>query len=152
MYALVQNGIATKYPYAADDLRRDNPQVSFPMVMSTEMLAKNGVVEVVEQPQPAYNIATQRVETENLPILINGTWTLQKKIVEKTPEQVSSDSTRKSSEVRSKRNLLLSDSDWTQLADSPVNKDVWATYRQALRDVTLQAGFPWDIAWPVKPE
>jgi len=52
---------------------------------------------------------------------------------------------------RSKRNQLLNNSDWTQVADAPVDKAVWATYRQALRDVTAQSGFPWTITWPDAP-
>ena len=53
--------------------------------------------------------------------------------------------------VRDQRNDKLKDCDWTQLADSPVNKATWATYRQALRDLTKQSGFPWTIDWPVAP-
>ena len=54
-------------------------------------------------------------------------------------------------EARSERNRLLSETDWTQVADAPVNKAAWATYRQALRDIPQQAGFPTSINWPVKP-
>ena len=53
--------------------------------------------------------------------------------------------------VRTSRNQLLKDCDWTQLADSTANKEAWATYRQALRDVTEQEGFPWTITWPDAP-
>jgi len=53
--------------------------------------------------------------------------------------------------VREDRNKRLSESDWTQVLDAPVDQTAWAAYRQALRDVTAQAGFPWDIEWPVKP-
>jgi hypothetical protein len=53
--------------------------------------------------------------------------------------------------VRSSRTVMLKDSDWTQIADSTADKAAWATYRQALRDVTAQAGFPWTIDWPVAP-
>ena len=53
--------------------------------------------------------------------------------------------------VREDRNKRLTDSDWTQLSDSPAETLAWATYRQALRDISAQAGFPWDIAWPEKP-
>ena len=53
--------------------------------------------------------------------------------------------------VREQRNQKLKDTDWTQVADSPVDKAAWATYRQALRDVPSQAGFPWDVQWPVEP-
>jgi len=53
--------------------------------------------------------------------------------------------------VRATRGEKLADSDWTQVADAPVDKAVWATYRQALRDVTAQSGFPWTITWPESP-
>ena len=53
--------------------------------------------------------------------------------------------------VRRTRNDKLKDCDWTQLADSTADKEAWATHRQALRDVTAQAGFPWAIEWPVAP-
>jgi hypothetical protein len=55
-------------------------------------------------------------------------------------------------EVVSRRNQLLQDSDWTQLPDVPLpTKPAWATYRQALRDITLQSGFPFTINWPEAP-
>jgi hypothetical protein len=50
--------------------------------------------------------------------------------------------------IRTQRNQMLKDTDWTQVADSPVDKAVWATYRQALRDITTQAD-PFNIVWPV---
>lgn len=55
------------------------------------------------------------------------------------------------SEARAQRNALLSASDWTQVADAPVDQAAWATYRQALRDITVQVGFPETINWPVAP-
>jgi len=53
--------------------------------------------------------------------------------------------------VRQQRGEKLKDSDWTQVADAPVDQAAWATYRQALRDVTGQEGFPWTITWPEQP-
>jgi hypothetical protein len=53
--------------------------------------------------------------------------------------------------IRNDRNKRLADSDWTQLADSTADKAAWATYRQALRDITTQAGFPWNVTWPDAP-
>ena len=50
---------------------------------------------------------------------------------------------------RARRNRLLQASDWTQLPDVPLaTKAAWATYRQALRDITEQPGWPTDITWP----
>lgn len=54
--------------------------------------------------------------------------------------------------VREQRNQKLKDSDWTQVADAPVDKAAWATYRQALRDISAQTGFPWEVTWPTQPE
>jgi hypothetical protein len=53
--------------------------------------------------------------------------------------------------VRATRDAKLAECDWTQVADAPVDKAVCATYRQALRDVTAQTGFPWTVEWPTQP-
>ena len=53
--------------------------------------------------------------------------------------------------VRRSRTEKLKDCDWTQIADSTADKTAWATYRQALRDVPTQTGFPWTITWPTQP-
>lgn len=57
----------------------------------------------------------------------------------------------KALQVRTERNQKLVQSDWTQIADAAVDKAAWAAYRQALRDITAQAGFPWDVSWPEHP-
>ena len=54
-------------------------------------------------------------------------------------------------EVRTQRDALLAASDWTQVSDAPVDHQAWADYRQALRDLPQQAGFPTEITWPQKP-
>lgn len=58
-------------------------------------------------------------------------------------------------DIRNHRNMLLIRSDWTQVADAPLTaeqKAAWAIYRQALRDVTEQPGFPASVAWPEVPQ
>ena len=52
--------------------------------------------------------------------------------------------------IRAERNNLLAASDWTQLPDVAVDAAAWATYRQALRDITTQAD-PFAIVWPESP-
>jgi hypothetical protein len=56
-----------------------------------------------------------------------------------------------SANARKRRNKLLSASDWTQVADAPVDKAAWATYRQELRDISAQTGFPATVVWPTQP-
>lgn len=53
--------------------------------------------------------------------------------------------------VREERNRKLTETDWTQLADAPVNSVAWSNYRQALRALPEQAGFPFNVQWPEKP-
>jgi hypothetical protein len=152
MYALITNGTPIKYPYTIGDLRRDNPQTSFPKIINQETLSSYGVVEVQTQTTPEFNPATQRIETSYMPVLVNGVWSITKTVVNKNQDQIAADTVSKSVEVREQRTRLLTESDWTQVADAPVDKTAWATYRQGLRDITAQAGFPWSVTWPTKPE
>jgi hypothetical protein len=58
---------------------------------------------------------------------------------------------RAAAEIRTERDIKLTESDWTQVTDAPVDQAAWATYRQALRDIPDQAGFPNEVTWPVAP-
>ena len=58
---------------------------------------------------------------------------------------------RVQAEVRAQRDSLLTASDWTQIPDVPVDKAAWATYRQSLRDIPQQSGFPTTVVWPTQP-
>jgi hypothetical protein len=58
---------------------------------------------------------------------------------------------RKAAEVRLERNTKLAATDWTQIADATADKQAWATYRQALRNISTQAEFPNNVTWPTQP-
>lgn len=66
-------------------------------------------------------------------------------------EELAQISNAKADAVRKKRNDLLASSDWTQLNDATVDKATWAVYRQALRDLPQQQGFPDTMTWPTAP-
>ena len=83
-------------------------------------------------------------------VWVNGVKTVVER--EQSQEEIQAQEDASKEFIRSKRNTLLSSSDWTQVADAPVDKTAWATYRQELRDITAQAGFPTEVIWPVKPE
>lgn len=59
---------------------------------------------------------------------------------------------RAAADIRTERDAKLTESDWTQVSDAPVDQAAWATYRQALRDIPSQAGFPNEVTWPTEPE
>lgn len=69
-----------------------------------------------------------------------------------TTEEIAAIEASLGNRVREARNDLLVACDWTQLPDAPVDQTAWAAYRQALRDITSQEGFPTNVVWPTKPE
>lgn len=72
-------------------------------------------------------------------------------VVDKTEDDIAADIAKLASEIRAKRNQLLAETDWTQVADTSADKAVYAEYRQELRDITLQDGFPFNLVWPTLP-
>ncbi len=75
------------------------------------------------------------------------------RVREKTNEEIESEKMSEWINVRSRRNIELKESDWTQLPDSPFSPDEkiqWQTYRQNLRDITNFSD-PFSIVWPIKP-
>jgi len=82
---------------------------------------------------------------------IDGKWYTKYSVADMDDENKAAKDAEQAKSVRNSRTEKLKDSDWTQIADAPVDKEVWATYRQALRDITLQSGFPWTVEWPVAP-
>ena len=150
MYVLAPNKTVEIYPYSIGDLRRDNPNTSYPRNPSDAVLADWNVFPVTDKPTPAYNPATQNCNQVN-PTLKAGKWEMAWAVTPATPEQIAERTAAKEVEVRQQRNQLLSNCDWTQLPDAPVPAAPWATYRQELRDVTAQPGFPWEVVWPEEP-
>ena len=58
-------------------------------------------------------------------------------------------------DIVQKRNTLLYGSDWTQIPNNPLNSEKqaqWATYRQELRDIPSQSGYPFNVIWPTPPQ
>ena len=124
------------------------PNTSFPASgPSDAFLASQGAVKVSMFRD--HDRATQKLVSCD-PVVENG-FAYVVEVVDKTAEEIAADVASKAANVRAARDRALSASDWTQVADSPVNQLDWALYRQALRDVPAQDGFPWDIDWPEQP-
>jgi hypothetical protein len=150
MFAKIINDVVEKYPYSIGQLRKDNSNVSFPKEPNAETLAAFNTFEVVRTPQPEVD-HTQSVG-ENVPQKIKGVWTQVWNISNLDEDTLAERTEGRAQQVRDERNYKIAASDWTQLSDSPVDQEAWAVYRQALRDVPEQAGFPWNVTWPSKPE
>jgi len=123
------------------------PNVSFPASgPSDAYLAGAGAVKVNVFRE--HNRATQKLVPCD-PVVENG-WAYTVKVEDKTAEEIAADIASKAAQVRAQRDRLLTASDWTQVADAPVDKAAWVTYRQALRDLPEQEGFP-NVEMPSQP-
>ena len=157
MYAKIKDGSVEKYPYTISDLKKDNPNVSFPKTIPTLTLNHYGVADVVVASRPSFNSATQTISKKNKPQLVNNVWTINWNITSLPQEDIDEIKTREQDDIRFERTALLTNSDWTVLPDAPLSTDMvakWKTYRQELRDITKQASFnnaeP-SVTWPNQP-
>ena len=125
------------------------PNTGFPVQLTEAIINDFGGDVVFEGPQAQptrYQVAFRDGVEQ-----VNGKWFTKYSVSDMDQEAKAAVDSAQASAVRTDRNKRLSDSDWTQVSDSPVDKVAWATYRQALRDISAQTGFPWDIKWPENP-
>jgi len=136
MYALIENGEITRY-----NITLPTTVGSTSIPHGATGLEAFGLYPVVGS-EPSH---TDRERIAGPNYVFDGTQVNRVFTVEAIPDE------EKAGQVRADRNVKLTASDWTQVADAPVDKQAWATYRQALRDVTTQSGFPWTVTWPDAP-
>ena len=163
MYAKITNGVVNQYPYTIGQLRRDNPNISFPKIVGAETLKSFDVYPVQNAPYPSFDNATQRVEPKASPEIVGDEWVIGWNIIDLSQEEVSANeklnNDMQAAQVRAERDRLLAECDWVTIKAVDASADglgiqlpqVWIDYRKALRDIPSQAGFPWTVAWPDKP-
>ena len=125
-------------PYSEAAFRADNKHTVYGKAISNRHLNAQDVYRVRTLPAPEQ--LGHKAVANALPELVNGEWVLDWTLV-----ALSAD------EARALRDSLLAACDWTQVADAPVDQAAWSTYRQALRDIPDQAGFPDNVTWPTPP-
>jgi len=171
MYVKVTNGQPTQFPYTVGQLRRDNPRTSFPKVIPEELLRNYGVHPVEEGKKPEHDPLVHNVQYNGMPtrdvvsmlteadctdpitgavdldsvgkVIYGNKWFVDYSKVGKPREEAEAN-------VRRKRDQLISETDWTALSDTTMSAEM-TSYRQALRDITAQEGFPYSVVWPTKP-
>lgn len=130
-----------------DELRRVFPNTSFsPSGPSDEFLAEHGAYRV--NSFKPHDQSTQKL-VYSAPYIEDG-WAYTVAVESKTEEELAADTASRAAQMRAQRDRLLAASDWTQVADAPVDKAAWAIYRQALRDLPQAEGFP-DVELPHDP-
>jgi len=169
MYVKLTNGNADQFPYTIGQFRRDNANTSFPRQIPDTILRRYAVYEVTELEKPSYDPLVQtlvvgtptqevirlkteadctdpdtgEVDTDQVGQPLYGSeWEVAYTV--QNMEQAVAEAN-----VRSKRDGLLSETDWMALSDVTMTDSITA-YRQALRDIPDQAGFPFSVTWPTK--
>jgi hypothetical protein len=150
MLIQLQDGKPTGHPVLESNFKQLFPSTSFPAFLTPSDVEPFGfgMYDFTLQPTPG---KYQKVVDADPVKDAQGIWRQAWAVVDKDNEEKAAEDDVKAAQMRQERNSKLAASDWTQLADSTADKAAWATYRQALRDITAQAGFPWTIDWPVAP-
>lgn len=160
MYVKIVNNTVDQYPYSLGQLRADNPNTSFPNNMTAQQFAEWGVYPVTIAADPSYDPLTHKLQQAAEPVLVNGAWILSKTVVPLTAEEIQDNYDAEAMLVRAQRDRLLAESDWVTVKAVDQNAQdnlgiqvpqVWLNYRQALRDITSQAEFPFNVTWPTAP-
>lgn len=142
--AKIENGAVTQ----VGDYKELFPQTSFPASgPSAEWMQAHNVLPVTVF--KAHDRSNEKL-TGCAPYIENGqVFTVQ--VDAKTDAELAAELEGAKARVRAQRDKLLAETDWTQVADAPVDQQAWATYRQALRNVPEQPGFPASVTWPNDP-
>jgi hypothetical protein len=139
MYALIENGQITRI------------NIELPTTIGRTSIPKGATglkafdLYPIVGDEPEYNPERQRIAGPQY--VFDGTQVNRVFTVAQIPDA------EKAGQVRADRDSKIAATDWTQGKDIPDNvSSTWAAYRQALRDVPTQSGFPWTVQWPTKPE
>ena len=167
MYAKISGNTVLQFPYTFGDLRKDNPNVSFPKNISISTMNTYGMVGVLEGPKPTLG-NYQRVQRNALPTLKDGGyWMIEYTAVDMfadTTDEEGIVTTKAEHEAayqatldaataeanRKKRNELLAETDYFALSDVTMSTEM-TTYRQALRDLPSTTTDPRNPTWPTPP-
>ena len=148
------------------EIRKLNSNVSLPKVWGENVYEALGIDPVLETPKPDTTGDYKVVVRNGVEQDANNNWVqawverdmfsdteedgvTTTKAEHETAYQARLDADAADS-VRAERETKLKESDWMALSDVTMTAE-WSTYRQALRDVPEQAGFPHTVTWPTEP-
>lgn len=154
MIIKIENGVAVGNPIHEENFRQLFPETSFPRILQPQVVESfgYGMYEFSQIPT-----AGRYEKVVELPAKKDylGFWRQAWTVVPKTLEEKQAEDQEQADKVRMQRDRILYASDWSQLPDAPITteqKQEWLLYRQELRDVPNQQGFPWNVVWPAEPK
>ena len=136
------------------EFRALHPTTSFPPQLFEELLDSFDADVIFEGPQPAAT-RYQFVARQGVIQMADGNWYRNYVAINMSDEAKDALDAQQAASVRADRNMRLAATDWwviKALEAGQMLDTSQADYRQALRDITSQPGFPWDITWPEVPQ
>lgn len=149
-YVQARNGVFERHVHDVEPTQWDENNYCLARRLDADRAAMLGVHKLKIVTPPYFDPATQK-RVEKDAILVDGVWTQVYAVEQLTDEEAVVSRTEWSIRVREERDRKLAETDWMALSDVTMSAEM-ATYRQALRDITAQAGFPHSVTWPTKPE
>ena len=138
------------------DLYYKYPNISFPKPLTSYVIDTYGLEVILEGPQPQTTPPYETVVRQGIEE-IKGKWFTKYVIGPIFNNQEDEEAYRlnidaqASESIKNTRNSLISKSDWMGCSDV-IMSDEWREYRQELRDITTQEGFPHNVEWPNEPD
>lgn len=152
---LNNNNEIDQYPYSIEKFREENNNLSLPAALSDGFLANYKVYPVYFGVEPTdYDLRTHKKVLKNTPVLVEDRWVLEWEVVQKSEYEIIIDTEEFGNKIRKERDDLLKETDWMATKAFETNTPVpemWLIYRQQLRDLTSQEGFPYNVTWPQYP-
>lgn len=153
---LNENFEIEQYPYTLDMFRNDNKNKSLPKTLNDVFLQQRNVFHVYDDIIPDFDTITEYCERKSNPIFDDekNIWIIEWDVKQKTPERIQAEKEILENEIRKNRDKFLMETDWIVSKSLELGQEIpteWKTYRQSLRDITKQSGFPYSIEWPSKP-
>jgi hypothetical protein len=153
-YVQARNGVFERHVLDTAPTRWDENNYCFARRLDPERAAMLGVHKLKIVSPPHFNPATEK-RVEKDAVLVNGVWTQVYAVEPLTEEEAADRYNEWASRVRAERDRLLAATDWWVSKAAEIDEAITADkhlYRQALRDITTQPGFPFNVTWPEKPE
>lgn len=154
MFIELVNGLPVGNPIVEENMKYLLPDfVELPSIVTPGFIEPYGygIYEWTAQPDPGqYKKAVEVTPVKGLNGIYYQTWDT----IDMTPEDAAKYKDEQQNSIRSRRNRLLMESDWTQLNNAPLTPEKveeWNQYRQALRAIPSQSAFPTGVVWPIPP-
>lgn len=154
MLIQLENGQPMGHPVLEETFRALHPEMLFPPLLTPEIVEPLGFGMFAFTQAPVLEARYDKLVEVTPERDAAGIWRQLWQIVPMTEAERAVADAQQAETARHARDLKLRKTDFSQLADAPawVDRAAWAAYRQALRDLPQQTGFPWQITWPEPPE